>query len=189
MQFPPKNILDSGCGEGYYTNYLAKQLPTVQFYGTDISKEAIRLAAKAKTDVQYIVASNQHLPFINNSLDMVLNIFSPIAYNEYHRVLKQNGILITVSNTSKHLQELKEILYDQVHLEHSSAKNTSQLLLVEEHNLSFPIHLQNQEMIQLLFQMTPYYYRTSFTDKAKLTAYQSLDVTTEFSIKLYKKSE
>ena len=49
---PHINILDAGCGEGYYLGrlqqYLSKQLSSVQcnYVGLDVSKEAIRMAAK-----------------------------------------------------------------------------------------------------------------------------------------------
>ena len=35
-----KILLDIGCGEGYYTGYLAESLPYYQVYGIDISKVA-----------------------------------------------------------------------------------------------------------------------------------------------------
>lgn len=49
-------ILDSGCGEGYYTDRLARKLEKIapQVYGTDISKYAVRIAAKRYKSVHFL---------------------------------------------------------------------------------------------------------------------------------------
>ena len=41
-----KRILDIACGVGYGTNYLAQHLPPSQFYGVDISNDALTIAKK-----------------------------------------------------------------------------------------------------------------------------------------------
>ena len=52
---------DICCGEGYYTEIVSEGFEG-EFYGFDISKEMIRLAAKRKTDVLFAVANMKKLP-------------------------------------------------------------------------------------------------------------------------------
>ena len=49
------------------------------------------------------------------------------------------------------------------------------------------IELNSNEDIQSLFKMTPYYYHTSDTDKAKLESFEKLEVTTDFAVYIYEK--
>src|SRR5699024_11837565 len=39
-------VLDIGCGEGYYTHVFADVLPEITTFGLDVSKVAIKAAAK-----------------------------------------------------------------------------------------------------------------------------------------------
>lgn len=187
-QLPSSVLLDSGCGEGYYTNYFAKNLPSsIKFYATDISKYAIRLAAKEKTKVNYIVASNQRLPFQSTSFDCILNLFAPIDLKEYNRILKRDGYLITVTSGPKHLYELKEILYETPIENKVQIIEMNNLKLFQQIPLYFSFTLDSKELIQSLFMMTPYYYRTSPKDKEKLEDYTTLTTHADFMIQVYKK--
>ena len=40
-------ILDTGCGEGYYSRKLQEAYPEATFYAFDLSKESVQLAAKS----------------------------------------------------------------------------------------------------------------------------------------------
>ena len=85
-------ILDSGCGEGYYTQGIfdaltrAGKAPLAA--GIDISKEAVRLAAKRLKNAEFAVASAYHLPLADESVDFVINCFSPLCVSEFKRVIK-----------------------------------------------------------------------------------------------------
>ena len=49
------------------------------------------------------------------------------------------------------------------------------------------ITVQGAEQIDALFSMTPYYWRTSETDRAKLNGLTSLATAYDFDILLYRK--
>ncbi|WP_227631066.1 methyltransferase domain-containing protein, partial [Klebsiella pneumoniae] len=93
-----QTLLDIGCGEGYYTDFFAKALrqqdSEAQIFGLDISKIAIRYAAKRYPECQFAVASSHRLPFANQSLDGVIRIYAPCKDTELERCIKIGGIVI-----------------------------------------------------------------------------------------------
>src|SRR5450631_3289491 len=66
----PHTILDAGCGEGYYIGRLQQYLLAhnyqAQYIGLDISKDAIKMAAKRYKQVCFVVANiKEHLVFVD----------------------------------------------------------------------------------------------------------------------------
>lgn len=59
------------------------------------------------------MASVYHLPVADRSADLLLNCFSPLALDEFRRVLRPGGGFLYVVPGAKHLWELKQVLYDQ----------------------------------------------------------------------------
>ena len=80
---PAPALLDSGCGEGYYTQGLFQALTqagrTPEVAGVDISKFALRRAAKRVKEGEFAVASVYHLPVADSRADLLTNVFSPCA--------------------------------------------------------------------------------------------------------------
>ncbi|WP_432763777.1 methyltransferase domain-containing protein [Escherichia coli] len=56
-------MLDIGCGEGYYTHAFADALPEITTFGLDVSKVAIKAAAKRYPQVTFCVASSTAVAF------------------------------------------------------------------------------------------------------------------------------
>lgn len=110
------NLLDIGCGEGYYARNLQAQLPAKHIYAFDLSKESIQLAAKSdhRLTVSWFVGDLAHIPIQDASMDVILDIFSPANYQEFQRVLQKNGLLIKVIPSSQHLQEIRGIVAEQL---------------------------------------------------------------------------
>ena len=110
------NLLDIGCGEGYYARNLQAQLPDKHIYAFDLSKESIQLAAKSdhSLTVNWFVGDLAHLSIQDTSMDVILDIFSPANYQEFQRVLRKNGLLIKVIPNSQHLQEIRSIVAEQL---------------------------------------------------------------------------
>ena len=109
-------ILDAGCGEGYYTAGIFRRLKDAgrapRMAGTDISKFILRSAAKREKGVEFAVASSYHLPLADDTVDLLLDCFSPLALAEFRRVLRPGGAFLYVVPGARHLWELKEALYD-----------------------------------------------------------------------------
>ena len=110
------NLLDIGCGEGYYARNLQAQLPAKHIYAFDLSKESIQLAAKSDhiLAVNWFVGDLAHIPIQDTSMDVILDIFSPANYQEFQRVLQKNGLLIKIIPSSQHLQEIRGIVAEQL---------------------------------------------------------------------------
>lgn len=185
-KYNPTTMIDLGCGEGYYTNYIKDNVNT-DMVGIDISKEAVRLASKNNKDVNYAVASVQDIPLFDLSIDLALNNFTPLDIKEINRILSKNGILITTKVGKNHLIELKESIYDEVYLNDNEVIKDDNLELLESKIIKFIINLDNNEDIVNLFSMTPYVNHTSLNAKEKLHKLKSLKVTAEFNIDVYKK--
>lgn len=183
--FPHDVIVDAGCGEGYYTNEFGKYFPNV--IGIDLSKEGIKKASK-NSSVKYLINSIQNIALLSQSSDIVLSIFSYRNIEEFYRILKQDGYYIEVIPDQNHLIELKNALYDEVYLNEEEENNNDYFEKIDRINLQDKKEL-NQEELQLLFKMTPYYFKTSSKDKEKLEKIEKLTVTFSFIVNVYVKKE
>lgn len=185
-------IIDSGCGEGFYTTNFCKKLPNAYIYGLDISKNAVNHAAKRAAcnkleNAFFCVASSFELPFESSCSDAVISIFAPVCNDEYSRVLKKNGRLFIVAPNADHLFGLKEALYEKPYKNKPNEYNLTNFKLEKQHDLRFEIALDCNEDIQSLFMMTPYFYKTSIADKEKLNSLDSLKTVCDFCILEYVK--
>ncbi len=183
-----ETVIDAGCGEGWYTNRFAEAGMTVM--GFDLSKYACEHGAKAAKqsglDSFFGVASLFELPVKNNSADAVTNIFAPSAEAEFTRILKDDGILITVGAGKRHLFELKSALYDVPYENEGRRDLPEKLNLLEQKNLTYKFVCEG-ENIKNLFLMTPYAFKTSRNDFAKLDGICELEITADFDIFVYGK--
>ena len=82
-------ILDAGCGEGYYSAALFQALLQAgkhpRMAGVDLSKHALRRAAKRQGSIEFAVASVYDLPVADQQIDLLVNCFSPLALEEFLR--------------------------------------------------------------------------------------------------------
>ena len=177
-------LLDSGCGEGYYTETIARNNSVC---GIDISKDALKVAAKRCETVSFAVASIGDIPLKNGSRDVIVNIFAPDSPVEFSRVLCDGGRLITVQPMERHLLGLKAAIYDEPYLNPAVEYERDGFELLSKEKLKYSITLDCNEDIISLFKMTPYYYKTGKTDQEKLTRLDTLTTEVEFCILEFKK--
>jgi 23S rRNA (guanine745-N1)-methyltransferase len=157
-------LADSGCGEGYYLNRIAEFLAVkggagLSPYGFDLSKSAIKLAAKSSKAIKFAVANVFKLPVLEKSVDVVLSVFSPFNEDEIIRVSKDHGFWIIVTPGKHHLYELKSKLYDSVEL-NDGALSLRRFKVLEKVDLKYYIAIKESETIRDLITMTPYYWKT-----------------------------
>lgn len=103
-------ILDAGAGTGYYLGALRQRMPASAAIALDISKFALRRAAKLLPGVLCLVWDVwRPLPVAEGSVDLLINIFAPRNPGEFARVSRDGGILLVVTPLPRHLQEIAEI--------------------------------------------------------------------------------
>ena len=180
------DIVDVGCGEGYYTNNVFAN-GRYNVSGIDISKEALKYAAKSVKGASFAVASAFSLPFADNAFDCIINVFAPSAYEEFSRVLKDDGVLIKVIPLEDHLWDLKCAVYKEPYKNKPEIRNEELFRLVCEKKLKYNISLNCNEDIINLFKMTPYYYKTGREEMQKLNEKNQLETVVHFCIEVYEK--
>jgi len=183
------NLLDIGCGEGYYTEAVSQRLSqreTRQVYGLDVSKVAIRYAAKRYPEISFCVASSHRLPFADRSMDAVLRIYAPCKASELARVIRPGGYLLTVAPGPRHLLQFKELIYQQVKLHDESEEQPEGFTRVEQSALSYPMTLNGEEAAALL-QMTPFAWRARPEVWGQLVGETAFICETDFVLTLWQR--
>lgn len=186
-------IADMGCGDGYYSINTLNALPSSLLVGFDLSKYAVEAASKLSRKNScddrslFSVASIFSSPLADNSCDVVLNLFAPCCEKEFSRIMKDDALLIVAGAGKDHLIELKSVLYDTPRENDKRKDLPESLTLIEHSNVKYQF-LPTKEERQSLFEMTPYFYRTSELDKERLDHAPAIDITAEFDIYIYKKT-
>lgn len=180
-------VLDCGCGECYYTAGISAALNNATIIGIDVSKEAINRGATRHSGIQLAVASVFDIPLAVSSCDIVIALFSPFSGSEYLRVLKDGGIYITAFPLEDHLFELKQAVYDKPYRNTVSPLEADGFELIEHDECRFKVELSSNADITALFEMTPYCYKTSVSDRAKIDDLETLTVSAEFGTAVYRK--
>lgn len=181
-------LLDIGCGEGYYTDAFAQIAAQhgAQTFGLDVSKPAIRAAAKRYPQVMFCVASSHRLPFEASTLDAIVRIYAPCKAQELSRVVKAGGWVITAAPGPHHLQELKGLIYDEVQLHAPQREQIEGFTLAEQHALGYSMTLSGTEAVALL-QMTPFAWRAKPAVWEALADMAQFSCQTDFSIQCWQR--
>ena len=110
----PLMVVDLGCGEGSHLQKIVDtcHIPSLTGVGLDIAKEGIMMAAKRYEDPIWLVGDLANSPLQDRSFHVILNILSPANYDEFKRMLAQDGIVIKVVPSTHYLNELRESLFE-----------------------------------------------------------------------------
>ena len=180
------DVLDIGCGEGYFTRAIREHCSDAQIYGIDISKAGIRLAAKgSSTNEHYVVASSHLLPIANESVDAITRIYAPSKDEELYRVLKPGGKLIIVTPGENHLVGLRQKLYESInpHPKPIAPKGFDEL---GQSSISFRLDLPPNELTAALLKMTPFSWKLTPSLIDELVG-QGLKDQAEFQVSVYER--
>ena len=181
-------VIDAGCCDGYYLGEISKNIGG-DFYGFDISKDAVKIASAAHKNALFAVASVSHMPYKDNSADVILRIFAPHNEKEYLRVLKTDGIFIQVTPGSEHLLQLKRLLYDEVYLNDEKSVLYGGLTKLSAKRVRYDFVTQSGEDNFNLLTMTPYFYKTPQKNIEKLKTTDGMTVTADFIVEIYAKKQ
>jgi 23S rRNA (guanine745-N1)-methyltransferase len=108
------DVLDAGCGDGFYLASLATQLGW-KAHGVDISIPAIDVAARHYHGCEWVVANaDRMIPYSDASFSRVLSITGRMNAPEFRRVLKDEGFLLVAVPAADDLIELRGTGRDRV---------------------------------------------------------------------------
>ncbi|MBA3260888.1 MAG: methyltransferase domain-containing protein [Thermoleophilaceae bacterium] len=100
-------IVDLGAGTGWYLARLLDRLPDAAGLALDVSKPALRRAARAHPRVAAVACDAwRPLPLDDRVAAAVLNVFAPRNGPEIARILRPGGMAVVVTPASHHLGEL-----------------------------------------------------------------------------------
>jgi len=186
----PESLLDIGCGEGYYTSGFAEVVANTggRTSGLDVSKVAIRSAAKRYKGIDFCVASSHRLPVADNSLDAIVRIFAPCNPAELARVLKKTGIVITATPGPYHLQQLKGLIYQQIKLHEEAVESMPGFEQIESLQSSWMMDLTGDQATALL-QMTPFAWRARAEVWQNLKQMPHFACQTDFMLRVWRKQQ
>jgi len=182
---PAHATLDAGCGEGFYTHQHKTTLN--QVYGVDIAKEAIKKAGKKYTNCHFSVGTLSQLPFSDNYFGWIVSIYAPILEQEFTRVLRHGGYLITVTPAKQHLIELKSIIYQNAQQHDEEKCPISDLTLVHQDHLSYEMTLATGQDTLNLLSMTPFAFKASTSAKERIAQTANFSCQADFQIRVFKK--
>lgn len=178
-------ILDIGCGEGYYSARLAQAL-NAPLTGLDISKEAVRAAAGKYKDAAWLCATAAHIPVPDGSVGTLTSLFALTLPEEFRRVLREDGLFLQVLAAEDHLLGLKSIVYDTLtHKEKNSVPDLPGFRLLESRPVRFSFTIEG-EQIRSLFAMTPHLFRIGREGARRLAETQVLTDTASCVLNIYR---
>jgi len=206
------SICDMGSGEGWHTCRAAQQIGAVTgkntlMLGIDASKYAAECASKLSrrlglmpkdgigypcdlpVSAYFIPANIFHTPTAEGSFTGAISMFAPVAWEEAFRIIKKDGFLIVVSSGKNHLLELRQLIYDNVHLSDDEITAPDIFKAADKQSLNYKITLPDKDSISDLFMMTPFCYKTSEAGRERLFSHDCLTVTVDVTYTVYKKAE
>ena len=107
----PAVVLEVGCGDGYYLGGVSRALvPSygAVILGTDLSKSAVRTAARSHPGAAFFVADlNQRIYLQDAVVSVLLDVFSPRNPAEFDRVLEPGGTVMVVIPGPDHFASVR----------------------------------------------------------------------------------
>ncbi len=189
----PFSVFDAGCGEGYYLDRLARSAAaspdsaTLALAGIDVSKWAIKSAARRAVPVTWLVANNRNPPFLPASVDLIACLFGFPVWEGFKGVQKPGGHVLLVEPGADHLIELRQIIYPAVNRSPPpplAAAEATGYRLKREEGLRYTVTLAGTGMIQDLLAMTPHAHRVPQDRRNALAELDTLTVTVDVAFRL-----
>jgi 23S rRNA (guanine745-N1)-methyltransferase len=191
----PLHILDAGCGEGYYLDRLQRALAPQHdgcYIGIDVSKDAIRMAAKRYRQSLFVVADvKQQLVLADQAIHAILNIFAPRNPTEFARVAVAGGILLVVIPNPEHLLRLRTALgllgMEEQKQQHVKEQFAGQFEFAESSTIAYSMHL-NKEEIEEVVMMTPNYWHLSDEIREAMRKMEEIETEAGFTVMVFRRT-
>jgi len=181
-------VLDVGCGEGYYSTKVAAALGA-ELTGLDISKEAVRCAAAKYKGPTWLTATAAHIPVPARSADLIMSLFAITLPEEFSRVLKDDGYFFQVLAAWDHLLGLKSVIYPElIFKDKDSVPDLPGFALVKSRPIRFSFTVEGVQ-VQDLFSMTPHLFRIGREGAENLRKTETLTDTASCVLNIYRKEK
>lgn len=187
-------FVDAGAGEGYHTLNILRTLEKggrkAAAVGLEASKHGAAFAAKRARGIEnavFAAANIFDMPLADGCADAVVSMFAPVADSECARVLGGDGVLVVCSSGSRHLWQLRQVLYGEPRLSEPLSRVPEGFRLCSHSSLNYSISISGQDKIMALFEMTPFYYRCPAEGRERLQSVEELETEVSVEYNIYKK--
>jgi SAM-dependent methyltransferase len=152
-EWGPKRVLEVGGGPGELAEWMQSELGASVSY-LDVAPRMVELARERGVDAQ--LGDVQELPFADSTFDTVVAAWMLYhvpdldrGLSEIARVLVGGGALIAVTNSERHLSELRELIHYQLPLETFTRENGGEILRrhfpnVERHDVEATVTVRER---------------------------------------------
>lgn len=187
-------ILDAGCGEGSHLEQIMKKsdLNNMLGIGIDIAKEGVLRAAKHYHHAIWLVGDLANAPLANQSCNAIINILSPANYQEFKRILSEEGIVVKVIPGKNYFRELREALYADDKQTYSNEDTVelfeNQFQLIEHMHVQTTESISEQELEHLI-NMSPLAWNLEEGKKDQLRKHGIDQLTIDLEILVGGKSD
>lgn len=111
----PQTILDLGAGTGYLSSLIKAHFSQAQLIAVDVAPQMLHITKQKNGDLSCVCADAYSLPFANASIDLIVSNMllhwlplDKTLYQEFHRVLRPNGLLLFSTLGPDTLCELRQ---------------------------------------------------------------------------------
>lgn len=201
-----KYILDAGCGEGSFLHSISDKISKddrlskreytlydsleLSFVGIDLSKHGVDMASDYSINLDvdsdgtkylWLVDDIANIHLKSGKTNVILNILSPANYNEFGRLLTDNGVVIKVLPGHEYLKELR--VATDLNIESESIPETREsnalaeieMEILEKHQLQYQLNLAEDEF-RTFAKMTPLTYGKELNPEKKTTYPLTIDL-------------
>lgn len=199
-------VLDAGCGEGYYLGQLMEALDQEAsggaevpahgtasrlasgertYLGVDISKDAVRMAARRYPGARFVVADvTRRLPVATGAVALLLDVFAPRNAGEFGRVVAPGGGLLVAIPGPAHLAELRDALsllgIEPEKEQHVTAQLAEAFEPISAEGIEYTMRLDRAAATALVAMTPSAWHRTEETAAALASLGDDTAVTASF---------
>ncbi len=183
-------LLDSGTGTGNYLKEILERSPAASTVGLDISKFALRRAARLNPDTVNLVWDVwRPLPLKTGSVDVVTVVFAPRNPREFARVLRPGGRAIVVTPRPGHLAEIAG-LAGMLRIEEGKEERLAEsmgghFLLAGQESLDIRLRLNEAEAADLAFMGPAGHHLDPQELLDSLAGRGTVETTAKFSLSVF----
>jgi 23S rRNA (guanine745-N1)-methyltransferase len=158
--------------------------------GLDISRHAVRAAARRDPAGLYAVAGTHRMPVLPRRADVLLAQFSPVSAEDFRRVVRPGGVVLVGGPGEDHLFSLKELLYDTP-AQHEPTPTLSAepgFELITTHRIRYKLMLRGPGQVANLLTMTPFYWSAGQETRGRLADLDTLDTEADVVVHAYRRT-